>query len=72
MNKQRELKCWKIKGCPSEFYLECPAWALDKNCWEVPGTRCKESHLNNECIKCEVYRIHKQDIKNKSNPKTAE
>jgi hypothetical protein len=57
----QNLKCWEARKCIPSHYLLCPAYALDRNCWEVPGTRCKESH-GNSCKDCQVYRVHHAEI----------
>ena len=60
MNK--DLKCWEIKECPPCQYLMCPAYALDKNCWEVPGTKCRKIHSQYDCKNCDVYLLHNTEI----------
>jgi hypothetical protein len=58
----KDFKCWEARKCTPSHYLLCPAFALNKNCWEVPGTRYQESHGQSNCRNCEVYLLHNVEI----------
>lgn len=53
--------CWELKGCPASYYLNCPAYAKRKSCWEERnGCLCR---AYSKCENCPIYIKHKEDVK---------
>jgi DNA-binding XRE family transcriptional regulator len=58
-------KCWRIKKCPQEQKINCPAYEFDAGdlCWFINGTTCMgrpQKNWNEKikiCRTCEVFRI---------------
>ena len=53
-------KCWKLRGCPASFYMNCIAFTRQLSCWEIgEGCYC---HANPEleCNDCPLYKLHLQ------------
>ena len=56
MSMPNRCSDYSMRGCPASYYLNCPAYAADKNCWEVAEEKpcCKEVRLT-ECRNCRLY-----------------
>jgi hypothetical protein len=62
-HETRRSPCWKIRRCPSELKLRCPAWEFQtgKLCWFINGTICEGIvHKNwrekmKLCRDCDVF-----------------
>lgn len=46
---------YKIRGCPASFYLSCPAYLGDMNCWEAQDKRCCSTQNLAKCSVCPVH-----------------
>lgn len=44
-----------IRGCPASFYLSCPAYKENKNCWEVENKPCCSAQNLTKCRACPVF-----------------
>jgi hypothetical protein len=49
------LRCYEVRGCPASFYLRCPAYEQNKNCWEVPNLPCCKRNDKSRCKQCSIY-----------------
>jgi len=57
--------CWDLKGCPASHYMNCPAYAKRRNCWEEKnGCLCKVYPI---CDDCPIFIKHKKDIEETEN-----
>jgi len=48
---------YNVKGCSASFYLECPAYLADRNCWEVAKRPCCAQPDRTACRSCQVYLV---------------
>jgi|GEM_PF-852381 len=46
---------YNVKGCPASYYLNCPAYLSNVNCWEVSKRPCCDKHSRSACMNCPVY-----------------
>lgn len=49
------LKCLDVKGCSAGYYLKCPAFKIEKSCWEVSNVPCCKRNDIERCKICPVY-----------------
>ncbi|MBU0600325.1 hypothetical protein KKB54_03250 [bacterium] len=55
MTIKKILKCLDVKGCSAGYYLKCPAYKIEKSCWEVPAVPCCKRNNKERCVPCPVY-----------------
>lgn len=49
------IPCWEIKGCKTEFKMNCPAYIdFEKPCW-LHKKQLKGDYATNDCRECPVY-----------------
>ena len=53
---------YKVHGCPASNYLNCQAYASDRNCWEVRQKPCCPVTDESECVDCEIYQRGKVEL----------
>jgi len=53
---------YRIKGCPASYYLNCPAYAAGRNCWEVNDKPCCSKRAPADCHGCEVYKQGRAEL----------
>jgi hypothetical protein len=49
-----KVKCWEIKGCPSDQREACEGARSEKPCWQA--LRLDNGDLRGACLDCEVFR----------------
>lgn len=54
---------YTVKGCPASYYLNCPAYLSDANCWEVTQRPCCDKRSKTACSYCPVYLAGRSKLK---------
>ncbi|MDO8885499.1 hypothetical protein [Candidatus Oleimmundimicrobium sp.] len=63
-------ECRDLLGCPASMYFNCPAYLMDKNCWEVSDVQCCRRNDKTRCQACSVYLMHLSGKKEQVYPMT--